>query len=70
MTTTEQTQTLVKQTFDLGAYGITVATLLQWLPHVAAIFSILWLSMQMIEKVVGKPLHEILKCFFDRFKFK
>jgi len=57
-----QAQQVVKATGDVTAHGAAVATLLGWLPATAAVFSIIWLTIQIVERVVGKPFHEILRC--------
>lgn len=57
-----QAQQIVKTTGDALAHTTVVATILGYLPGIAALFSILWLAMQMTEKIVGKPFHEIVRC--------
>jgi hypothetical protein len=56
--TTEQ---MAKTTVDITAYGTAVATLLGWLPHIAALFSLIYFAIQITEKVAGKPFHELLR---------
>ena len=67
-----QAQQIAKTAGDVTAHGTVIATLLGWLPHIAALFSVLWLLMQMTEKAVGKPFHEIVRCFcvrvMDKFR--
>ena len=63
-----QPQQIIKHAGDATAYGTVVATLIGWLPAIAALFTILWLSMQMVEKLAGKPLHELVKCAWVWFK--
>jgi len=61
-----QAQQVVKATGDVTAHGAVIATLLGWLPSIAAIFSIIWLTIQIIERVVGKPFHEVLRCLCSK----
>lgn len=63
-----QPQTLLKSATDVTAYGTVVATVIGWLPAIAALFSIIWLSMQMAEKVTGKTFHELVRCAWTWFK--
>lgn len=51
----------MRQTADVAAYGGTIATLLGWLPHIAAVLSIIWLSLQIVEKLSGATISELIK---------
>ena len=61
-----QAQQIIKGAGDATAYGTAVATLVGWLPAIAALFTVIWLGMQMVEKVVGKPFHELVRCAWKR----
>jgi hypothetical protein len=61
-----QVQQVAKTAADATAHGAVIATLLGWLPSIAAIFSIIWLTIQIIERVVGKPFHELLRCICSK----
>jgi len=63
-----QVQQIVKSAGDVTAYGTAVATLVGWLPHIAALFSVLWLGMQMLEKITGKPFHELVRCVWRKLR--
>ena len=63
-----QTQQIIKQTGDVAAYGTVVATLVGWLPAIAALFTILWLAIQITEKVVGKSFHHLVQCAWQWLK--
>lgn len=41
----------MKQSMDYAALGVAVATLANWLPPIAALLSIIWLAMQIGEKL-------------------
>lgn len=58
---TPQIQQNVKYGADALAFGGVIGTLVGWLPAVAAGLSILWLSIQISEKVIGRPFNEILR---------
>jgi hypothetical protein len=52
-----------------------IATLAGWLPPIAAVFSIVWIALQIAEKLTGKPIHllsapvcEKVAAFFRRFR--
>lgn len=59
-------QTVLKTVTDIGAYTVAGLSLAQILPAVASLFSIIWLSIQIAEKVMGMPFVEILKCLWRR----
>jgi hypothetical protein len=63
-----QTQQVVKAAGDVTAYGTAIATLVGWLPHIAALFSVIWLAIQITEKVTGKAFHEIVRCLCRRVR--
>lgn len=44
----------VKYTLDVGAVGVTAATLLDYAPKVAAVFSIVWLAIQIGDWIYKK----------------
>ena len=43
---------------DLSAVSITVATILNWLPAIAALFTILWTITRLYEALHGKSFSE------------
>jgi hypothetical protein len=43
-----------KALIDVGSVGTVVATCLGWLPHVAAILTIVWTSIRIIETDTAK----------------
>jgi hypothetical protein len=53
---------------DGAAAATAVATFVGWLPNFAALFTIVWLGVQITEKIVGKPFSEIVRCVFARFR--
>jgi len=59
-----------RQIADAAAYSGVIATLMGWLPAIAALFSIVWIAMQMVEKVTGRKLHEMLRGLCRRFTRK
>lgn len=63
-----ETQHILKTMGDVTAYGTVVATLFGWLPNIAALFSIIWLGMQMTEKITGKTFHELILCAWDKLR--
>ena len=62
-----QTQQVIKAAGDATAYGTVIATLVGWLPSVAALFSILWLTIQITEKIADKKFHELLQSAYKKF---
>jgi len=63
-----QTQQLIKNVADGTAYGTVVATLVGWLPAIAAGFTVLWLGMQMTEKIAGRPFHDLVRCAWRKLR--
>ena len=63
-----QTQQVLKSTGDVTAYSAVVGSLLGWLPAIAAGFTIIWLGMQMVEKITGKHFHELVRCAWQRLR--
>lgn len=47
MTVSEQAKT----TGDLIAAGVTVGTVLSWLPHIAALLTIIWTSIRIYQDI-------------------
>lgn len=58
----------MKHSIDVIAYGNTAATLMGWLPPIAAGLTVLWLAIQITEKVTGKSFVEVVRCFLDRLR--
>ena len=63
-----QTQQIVKHVTDGGAVGITGAAILGYLPYISALFGIIWFSIQITEKMTGKPFHELVRCAWEWIK--
>jgi carbon monoxide dehydrogenase subunit G len=63
-----QVQQIMKSTGDVTAYGAVVGTLMGWLPAIAAGFTIIWLGMQMLEKITGKAFHELVACVWKKIR--
>ena len=59
-----------EQQVRLGLDGLAIANVVAvwvgWLPHIAAALSIIWLLMQIVEKLTGKRIPELCKWLFDR----
>ena len=45
----------LKQWLDWSAVGVAIGTVASWLPPIAALFSIVWLSIQMYDRFNKKP---------------
>lgn len=60
----QMAQNLIDATPHVGV----LAALAGWLPPVAALFSILWISIQLAEKFTGKPAHVLCQNAVDRAK--
>lgn len=58
---TPQIQQNVKHGIDAAAYTGIAAVFLGYLPYIAAGLSILWICIQISEKVIGRPFNEILR---------
>lgn len=48
----------IKAVGDISAASITVATILNWLPAIAALFTIIWTSTRLYESITGRPFSE------------
>ena len=51
---------LIKQIGDGVSVVTAVATLAEVLPSIAALFTIIWTGMRIVEMIVGKPFSEII----------
>lgn len=58
----------VQQSIDAVPHIGVVAALAGWLPPIAAALSIVWIALQITEKVTGRPMHELLAPVCDRLK--
>lgn len=58
----QMAQNLVDATPHVGV----LAALAGYLPPIAAAFSILWIGMQIAEKITGKPMHKLLAPVCER----
>ena len=61
-----QPSQLIKGAGDAAAHTTVIATLMGYLPAIAALFSVLWLSMQMYEKASGEPFHKTMQRVWER----
>lgn len=43
-----------------------LATLAGWLPPIAALLSIIWIALQIVERLAGKPAHVLLAPLYER----
>lgn len=60
----------VRLGLDSLAIANVVAVWVGWLPHIAAALSILWLLMQITEKVTGKRIPDILKWVWNLLRHR
>ena len=51
----------MKHVADGVAAVTAIGTLIQLLPAVAALFTIVWTGMRIVEMIAGKKFHELLK---------
>lgn len=58
----------VQQSIDAVPHIGVVAALAGWLPPIAAALSIVWIALQITEKVTGRPMHELLAPVCERLK--
>ena len=60
-------QSVLKHGIDAVAAGGVIASLIGYLPAIAAVMSILWFAIQIIEKLSGEKIHATImravKCF-------
>jgi hypothetical protein len=49
----------LKTTLDVASVGVVVSTIATWLPPIAALLSIVWTTLRIVEMVSGKPISEI-----------
>lgn len=49
-----QKDQIAKEIADVSAAGVAAASLLEWLPAIAALFTVLWLSIRIWEKITGR----------------
>lgn len=51
----------IKHIVDAAAAATTVGVIAGWLPAIAALFTIVWTGMQILEKITGKTLRQMIK---------
>lgn len=61
----ERKQTM-QNVIDAAPHVGVIAALAGWLPPIAAAFSIVWIALQITEKVTGKPMHVLIAPVVDR----
>lgn len=49
----------ILKTLDYGAIGVTVTSLLGWIPHVAAILSVVWLVYRIKTQILETRIKEL-----------
>lgn len=49
----------ILKTLDYGAIGVTITSLLGWIPHVAAILSVVWLVFRIKTQILEKRIKEL-----------
>lgn len=59
---------MVQNTVDAIPHVGVVATLTGWLPPVAAVVSIVWIAIQIAEKISGQPFHKLIAPLWERIK--
>lgn len=57
---------MVQSITDAVPHVGVIAALAGWLPPTAAAFSIVWIALQITEKVTGKPAHVLLAPVCER----
>jgi hypothetical protein len=55
----ENTSEVILKAADYGAIGVAVTTLVGWLPHVAALLSIIWLAFRILTQRAELKLREL-----------
>lgn len=62
----------VQQTAKHGVDGlaaiVTGGAILGWLPHISAALGILWFTIQIVEKLAGKPFSELVRGVWRRVR--
>jgi hypothetical protein len=48
----------VKHAVDYFSVGVLVSTMVNWLPHIAALFTIVWTGMRIYERATGRPFYQ------------
>lgn len=59
-----------KQLVDAVSLTTVIATVASWLPPIAALLSIIWTVLRIIEMVTGKTIADLLKGFRQWLKRK
>lgn len=57
---------MLQNALDATPHLGVLATLMGWLPPLAAALSIVWIGLQIAEKISGKPLHILLAPICER----
>lgn len=63
-----ETQQTLKHVGDGVAYLGVVATLTQILPAIAAGLSVIWIAMQITEKLTGRSIPHLIRCMWLYFR--
>ncbi len=64
----EQVESLAKEITDASAGLVAVSSLLQWLPAIASLFTIVWIGIRIWEKIYGLDFyHSTFARFITRY---
>ena len=61
-------QTALKHGIDALMAGGVVASIVGWLPAIAALLSIIWFAIQIIEKLSGEKIHATIMRLVNKVK--
>lgn len=50
-----------KHWIDWAALGATMGTVAGWLPAIAALASLVWTILRIVEMFTGRPIHKLIK---------
>lgn len=65
----EHTKQVAKHVIDAAAVGTTIATVVQWLPSVAALLTIVWTLIRIIETETARAIGRwFIKVWCSMFK--
>jgi hypothetical protein len=60
----------VRSTGDITAYGAFIGWLVGILPSIATLVTAMWFTILIIEKITGKPFHQMVRCAWNKLRGK
>jgi hypothetical protein len=70
MTPQQPVEQTVRSVGDITAYSAFIGWFVGILPSLATLVTVIWFTILIIEKVVGKPFHQMVRCAWNKLRGK